>query len=345
MVSDDLMGDTPGEETPTSPGIEGNETMMAILSNLTELIRLQTTRAETQRVEREERPIPVKVDRPATFSGDRYKDDTDLESFLAQCENCFRMDPRGFKEDGAKVGLAVGSLRGRASQLVTALMSNESRRNEVADTWEHFKNYLQQSFGDPDRKNRACRELYKLTQTGSAVQYFVEIERLMAVAGWVSKEAQEILVGQAESGLKPHLRRILAEGGHKFSTIKDLAAHVIQMDERIHALDIEERTRYSKTRNPDSGPRPVTFSSNFGARPELSANRTPVHPSYPDRYIDGTWRQLTTAEFIQRKEKKLCFTCGSAAHSSTTCDKVNPKSQTFAGPPRVKVEFQEPGKA
>ncbi|KAK1923479.1 hypothetical protein DB88DRAFT_473155 [Papiliotrema laurentii] len=111
----------------------------------------------------------------------------------------------------------------------------------------------------------------------------------MAVAGWVSKEAQEILVGQAESGLKPHLRRILAEGGHEFSTIKDLAAHVIQMDERIHALDIEERTRYSKTRNPDSGPRPVTFSSNFGARPELSANRTPVHPSYPDRYIDGTW--------------------------------------------------------
>ena len=70
MVSDDLMGDTPGEETPTSPGIEGNETMMAILSNLTELIRLQTTRAETQRVEREERPIPVKVDQPATFSGD-----------------------------------------------------------------------------------------------------------------------------------------------------------------------------------------------------------------------------------------------------------------------------------
>ena len=302
------------------------EMMRSDQSNMENQSNAFMAQLEASRAGREERVTAPKIEKPATFSGLKGKDESDLSTFLGQCENQFRVDPRAFGTDGAKVGFAVSLLRGRAGEVVTSLSADEARQ-DLMESWEKFKEYLDSTFGDPDRKNAARRNLNRLEQTGAASQYFVEIERLAGIVGWTTKETQAVLVGNVERGLKNYLQVEIARSGRMFDTVKELSDYVVPLDERLHALRIEEDLRKGRVREVKSGAQGEEVKVEWataGARPSNPVRQS----SFRLRYVDGIWRTLNTGEFLDRKAKGQCFTCGSSAHRSTDCDKIAPSAGT-----------------
>ena len=336
-------------DRPTTPHRRrenGNGSEMAedLQRNMTEMMRLlqasieaQTAalqaQAEASREAGERRQAAPKLEKPATFSGVKGKDESDLNTFIGQCENQFRVDPRAFETDGAKVGFAISLLRGRAGEVVVSLSADEARK-DVIGSWEKFKEYLDSTFGDPDRKNAARRALQNLQQLGSAAAYFVEVERLAGILGWTTRETQAVLVGQVERGLKAGLQVEIARHGRVFETVRELSDFIVPLDERLYSIQVEESLRGRRVREGQIGDGPAGGRAEIRmggfARPSLPVKAVsfpgPVRPpmGLPIRYIDGVWRTLTFGEFSHRKENNLCYVCGASNHRSFECDKVPP---------------------
>ena len=308
--------------------------------NIVEMMRMLQASIEAQtlalqaqsREAGERRQVAPKLEKPATFSGVKGKDESDLNTFIGQCENQFRVDPRAFETDGAKVGFAISLLRGRAGEVVVSLSADEARK-DVIGSWDKFKEYLDSTFGDPDRKNAARRSLQSLQQLGSAAAYFVEVERLAGILGWTTRETQAVLVGQVERGLKAGLQVEIARHGKIFETIRELSDFIVPLDERLYSIQVEESLRGRRLREgaggdgsafrPEvrmGGPLRPPMPTKAGSFPGPS--RPPM--GLPVRYIDGVWRTLTYGEFSHRKENNLCYVCGASNHRSFECDKVPP---------------------
>ncbi len=169
--------------------------MWAFQANMEAQTQALQAHAEADRNGRDQHAPPPKIEQPATFSGTKGKDESDLKTFLGQGNNQLRVDPRAFATDGAKVGFAISLLRGRAGEVVVSLSADESRQ-DVVGSCEKFNEYLDLTFGDPNRKNAARQSLHKFDQVGIRCA----VEGLAGILGWTSKETQVVLVGTGGEG-------------------------------------------------------------------------------------------------------------------------------------------------
>ena len=322
------------------------EMMRAFQASTEAQTRAYELQIEALRGRNSEAPVE-RIEKPATFSGVEGKDESNLSTFLSQCENQFRYNPRSFSTEGSKVGFAISLLRGRAGEVITAIQADETRQ-EVVESWSSFKEYLDSTFGDPDRKNAARRALQHLEQTGTASQYFVEVERLAGIMGWTTKDTQAVLVGQVERGLKTNLQLEIAKSGRHFESVRELSDYVVPLDERLHAFEVEEAARRGR-RIEESRIRQEGFvrgDYRQGAAPRpmgpVRAYSAPQNApqGFPLRFINGVWRNLSSAEFANRRDNRLCFTCGASNHRSPDCDKVPP---TVATVPQINVKPENSG--
>jgi len=93
------------------------EMMRSFQTNMENQSNTFIAQLEEAEIGREERGSAPRIEKPATFSGVKGKDDSDLSTFLGQCENQFRVDSRAIGTDGAKIGIAISLLHDCPSTL------------------------------------------------------------------------------------------------------------------------------------------------------------------------------------------------------------------------------------
>ena len=157
-----------------------------------------------------------KIKEPDTFSGNNP---ASLNSFLLQCRLMFQLNSSRYATEETKVLAMVAYLRGPALSCVRPLLGQATRAPEL-ETVRAFTAYLKASFGDPDERGTAKRQLRELRQDKDAASYFARVRELAVIAGYSDQVA---IVDIAIAGLKANLKDELAKQGD-FDSLADLVA-------------------------------------------------------------------------------------------------------------------------
>jgi hypothetical protein len=75
-------------------------------------------------------------------------------------------------------------------------------REGVLSSWATLKHHFLSTFGDPNRQNKAVKDIGKLVQIGSAQKYATDFRSLAQELGW----PETTLMDNFVKGLKPHVR-------------------------------------------------------------------------------------------------------------------------------------------
>lgn len=233
-----------------------------------------------------EHPLPA----PEKFSGDLDKS----RGFLTQCSFIFREQPRSYFSDGAKVGLMVESMTGRALQWAQAVVSMQP-----AISYEDFLCKFRCVFDKGSSADSAAHRMFSLKQGWRSVADFsIDFWILAEETGW----QENALRGAFINGLNENLKRELASR----ELPKSLSALVnvcIQLDEH----------RREFGRRPAGG-------SKTSAGPSLEWRREweeqPLEEEQPMQIGRASFRSVARRRRPQGGE---CFTCGKRGHFSDKC--------------------------
>ena len=280
-------------------------------------------------------PKEPKVKEPDTFSGETP---SKLNGFLLQCELMFSLHASRYESEEVKVSAMISYLRGSALQSVRPLVAIRPWPVELQSV-AAFSRYLKSSFGDPDERGTAKRQLRGLRQTKSAAEHFAKVRELVAVAGFTDQVA---IVDWAIHGLKPHLKDEIAKQG-EFYSLAELVEFIVPLDNRLRHREEERKLEEAATARAER-PKPEQAKSDLpGRRPwsERLNHPPPVtrvseprgeHLAEPKpdafeasrlaRNPDGT---ITEAERERRLREGSCLRCGQRGHSLATCPTAKPR--------------------
>jgi len=309
--------------------------MLAMMNLLTQSVANQNRQPTPVAIQRPQEP---KVKDPETFTGQRDS----LNSFITKCELVFERQPSRFGDDRTRVSYMISLLQGTPLLAVRPLLSFNPRPIFLDNHWL-FIQYLQTNYGDPDEKGTARRKLKSLQQTGPALAYFAEFQQYIALLGWLD---QDPIIDKAIDGLKPFLKDKVAQAGHRPSTLSELIAFIVPLDNRLYKREQEKR---HETRNPSSKPinKPKTSHPTATTTSVTSATFTPrsnnfakQKPAYVNRNRPngGVPRgPLTNAEKQRRRDANLCLYCGEGGHIANDC----PLAQARNATTQVKFKTQQ----
>ena len=334
-----------GSGTPLAvPSMEdAMRTMMVAITRLTEAQGASIARERTPVAE--VRRSAGRIEKPAPFYGDKKEDQSDLATFLSQCDNVFRMDPYTYDNDDFKIGYAISLLRGYAGKVVTQL-NRDKNQADVLHDYELFKDFMTRTFGKTDEKREAQRELAALTQTGTASAYFAEVMRLASILGWTTDMHQEVLVPTVFKGLKEETRWEVNRFSKVFTTVTEMRDFVVPLDNNLHQINLEKKQK-GREEEPRFGRRGVSSSNvgfdrraqtpapNAGGSGGFGGRPVGTRPSLPLRYINGTYRVLTKDEYLARRTGGVCWQCGEKGHRMDDCPHKAPE-----GTPAVTVKTE-----
>ena len=167
-----------------------------------------------------------KVQLEDSFSGNP----TELENFLTSCVLYMDCYPGTFNCDKPRINFIISHCRHKVMKSLHPLM-NRAQQLELLQNSEEFLKYLRRHWGDPDEKGNAKREMRKLRQQGSASEFFLKFNQLVAILGW--SPDSEILVENAIDKLAGELKdEIVRQGELEVSSIDQLMDFVVPLDLR-----------------------------------------------------------------------------------------------------------------
>ena len=191
-------------------------------------------------------------------------------------------------------------------------------RPDFLSDFSTFVAYLRTNYGDPDELGTARRKLKALRQVSSASAYFAEFQQYLAVLGW---KDQDPIVDRAIEGLKSHLKDEVARKGDRPTSLAELIAFVVPLDNRLHEREQERRR---ETKDPVKEPetrRPVSSVNGTMSRvTEVSA--TPAHiirRTTTSAYTPPPRGPLSEQERKRRYDLRLCLYCGEPGHTANAC--------------------------
>lgn len=241
---------------------------------------------------------------PDSFNGDK----NELENFITSCVLYMDCFPGTFSTDKTKINFIISHCRQKVLKSLRPLL-NQAEQPELLQRYDKFLEYLRRHWGDPDEKGNAKREMRKLRQQGSASDFFLKFNQLVAILGW-SPES-EILVENAIDKLDEGLKdEIVRKGGLEVSSIDDLMDFVIPLDNRIREREKEKREA-----------RPSYQRSSF--RTPI-VQTTPIAPqalqttASTQHFRPGP---LPNEEKDRRRSNNLCMYCGNPDHITDACPK------------------------
>ncbi|KAI0992920.1 hypothetical protein K3495_g15264 [Podosphaera aphanis] len=255
---------------------------------------------------------------PEKFNGSRAK----LPGFLTQLRMKLEVNHDRFRNEAAKVIYSISRLEGRALDQIVPLVN--SKPSAPFPSVNAFISHLDASFGDPDPRGTARRELLALKQgSGDFASYYSQFLRIIAYLDY--NEAAKI--DALTEGLSEDLKDALMYRTDKPNNLQDFATNLMTIDNRIRGRKADQRF----ARNPMG-----QFSSPNAGHPshvpgglapmDLSAlqSRATLRPPIDQRYsfVNGT-RKLTAAEKQWRRENNLCMYCAGSGHVFDNCPSSN----------------------
>ena len=140
-------------------------------NDLQALINAAVTGAMRQR-EREERTPStkgLKIADQKEFTGKS----AELQDFLANCEVRFAVQPDVFDDHAKKIAYTIALMKGVNAEIWRKQYIRDNFRNGVnTDTWNLFKDKMEQSFKDIGRQQNAIKKLNAMRQGRQTIEEF-----------------------------------------------------------------------------------------------------------------------------------------------------------------------------
>lgn len=241
---------------------------------------------------------------PEKFDGTRIK----LPGFITQLQMKLKVNHDRFSDETSKVIYSVSRLEGRALDQVIPIAN--SNPNTPFSSVQAFINYLNASFGDPDPRGTALRELLTLKQgDGDFANYYSQFLRIVSYLDYNESAKMDALA----AGINKDLKEAMVYRMDKPRTLEELATTLMTVDNRIRGHKAEQRNvrnNMGQFSSPISahpshvpgGPTPMDLSA-LQAR---SSPRPPMEQRYT--FTDGV-RKTTAAEKQWRRDNNLCMYC------------------------------------
>lgn len=251
---------------------------------------------------------------PEKFNGKR----ANLPGFITQLRMKLEVNHDRFRNEVAKVIYSVSRLEGKALDQVVPLV-NANPSAPFASVVE-FISYLESSFGDPDPRGTARRELVSLKQgKGDFASYYSQFLRIMAYLDYNESAKIDALT----EGISDELKDALMFRTELPKQLSLYATTLMTIDNQIRGRRADKAIRNNA--NYFHAPE-VAQQSSFlpgGLAPmDLSALKigSISRPTIENRYtiINGQ-RKITPAEKQWRRENNLCMYCAGSGHIFSNC--------------------------
>jgi hypothetical protein len=262
----------------------------------------QSTRVHNQQ---DEIPKGARAKKPEPFNGKRGRE---AELFIMRMEIYFLDYPTAFNDVRKITTTLTNMAGGEGGQWAQSLMKDylSGTPHEYLQNWASFKRGFLAVFSDPIKKERAVRDLKKLTQTGSASAYATTFRTLSQEVDW----NESALIDQFKQGLKNTVQTSflqLALTNPRDMTLEETIQFAVRADD----TNFQGRTLGNQTGN--SKPNDKGKGTATGERRD-NANWV------PKEVID------------KRKSENRCLKCGKIGHRIKECrSKTYQKEDPVAG--------------
>jgi hypothetical protein len=270
------------------------------------------------------------INKPPEYDG---KDKQFCSTFISHLNLYISVNASLFPTDRDKVAFAASYLRGQAFSWFEPHLLRQD--DPLLDDFQAFTEELIRNLGDPDRERSMTSRLQSLTQIGSASSYASNFFKLSAFLNW----NDDALRAQFYSGLKSEVKDALALSNVDPTTVQELSALAIRLDNRLH-----ERRQESKTRTFSSRPTPNGPQRNFSRPQTGSTASTGPRPMDLDATKTQRFKPLTNDERQRRMKENLCLYCGKSGHRVDACpEKPRKASNRIQATltPTSRIEFKE----
>jgi hypothetical protein len=254
-------------------------------------------------------PKEVRVKKPDPFSG---KKGWEAENFIMRMEIYFNDYEPGTFSDSRKITTALTNMGpGEGANWSDPILRSVSSQSAHAYTtnWNTFKEAFLLNFADPIKKEKAIRELGKLTQTKSAQSYASQFRVLSQEVSW----DRAAMVDKFKEGLKPDVQMemikmtmLMPENTLQALTLENWIELAIRTDDMLFS---------SRSFNPKAN-----IPSTSSHRPNVS---TPTSKPFTSRTPQDKGKtqnvKVPDEEKQRRRKESLCIKCGKPGHNMSEC--------------------------
>lgn len=325
---------SPLSPIPSGDAVPAGGTLEAILATLVNLVSKQASQPSSEeailqalrsaRVSQspfDNSGKEPKVNSPDVFSGERSK----LTNFLMQVNLVFKLQPRRYTTDEAKIYYVIGYLRGPPETSIKSYLALPNDRTpDFLKYYDEFETYLKGTWGDPDERNTAATKIYEVRQTGSSAVYFAQIEQYAAILAW----PDEVLIHIARAGLKSEIKDLMVGQTHIPTNWPGFIHSVNELDIRLYERQVEKQ-KESASRQPRNPSYPVSNDRTTSRNPAPHSRTDSRVPTNTFSKTVSTYRgPISVEERERRMRDNLCLRCGQAGHIAVNCQVSSPPRTT-----------------
>ena len=292
----------------------------------------------------EPKELQIKIAKIPIFDGGN--NGTTIQAFITQARVNLSYYP-SINTEEAKIQYVAGYLGGTAAEWFEPMLRDNVEHpkptgddeTDIRDddtikifkSFDYFAKRLKDTFGDPDEKRTAQRQLKQLRQKGAAAKYATEFQQLLSKTGWAEDDS---MIALFYDGLKEEVKDKLSEDEHP-ENLSDFITKAIKIDSRIYERRLE------KTGGKQAWQKPLGRKTYQQSNGGYNANQRRKREQRPTSY--GYHSGPMDIDSAEKDNRPKCFNCGIPGHMARECRKPK-QDRPWKGPvpsPK-KVRFATP---
>jgi len=240
----------------------------------------------------------LRIPDPSPFSG--HSDE--LDPFLLECEQRFRIQPDIFNTDDKKAFYILSLFKGKLARIwKEQFLKSHEGQNLVAVDWAGFRKALKDIFTEEGRTQDVQKELQEIRQGKMDVDELnTKFQLLLQRAGVDPTQNPELIIRMYESVINRNIASQLILSGAP-ATLDEWMTKASQIDRAYKRSNRLFAGASSFKKKGNNRQKPKGFYGDSSNR-----NQSMGEPMDIDR--------LSPQENERRKKEKLCFECGYAGH-------------------------------
>lgn len=299
----------------------------------------------------------LQTGRPEKFTG---RDKSKFKAWWRSIEDHMAIYQESFVDDGQKIRWLGTFLTDVALEWHHKRI-REAQRNFFADTWDTYRQAIQERFRDPGKQYRDADKLQKLRYEGDIAAYLTRLQELNNDVGMSGVTLRNLVMTTVPSDVVRLVyshRRAIPEDDEEFlEAIQDagLTYEAMKLNPGLKGKD--ESTSRTKERSKEDQRENRFHSGRSSRREKRRSNRSET--SQKEEVRDKKWTSTKSAlQGIDQKDidqfkaaKATCWRCGRDNHHTLECyAKKDANGKTLPQPPakvsgtKRKAEDEGPNK-